>query len=314
MRRCPLIGPRGPGRMLPHRRPMSRSEAETIWMSRSAIKNPTGRTEREKLGHSGGFARRLGRPHQSGCSYRAHGADSRSPRSSTPAVTERAGTAMAPANAACVCCVSGSRSRRVGAPRLAAPRALSCRQGGPSGNRRPPVGTAARRRTGPVSAITRRKPGCRRACIGWQATIASVVPQGASSIRARRTYLSLLLDPGVLGNQDLQHEGSDQHEAAEQQPAHQTRIQPVQPVALVERGIEHREAHSGVRTSPRNLPHAACHGSPAAAASRHGRRQASARREPIPARRSNGRRGGRGRTPRCGRQREPGRRTWRYLV
>ena len=144
------------------RRPMSRSKRRRL-MSRSTIKNPTGHDQAEKLGHSRAIAGGLGGPHRRlllSCSWR----DSRSPRSTTPAVKERAGTAMAPANAACVCCVSGSRSRRVGAPRLAAPRALSCRHGGPSGNRQSACRNHARRRSDHVKGSDYdRKPGCRRA-------------------------------------------------------------------------------------------------------------------------------------------------------
>ena len=177
MRRCPLIGPRGPGRMLPQATDVAKRSGNDLDVQ-ECDKEPNCASNARSLATVEGLPDALAGRTSPAAPIVLMARNSRSPRSSTPAVTERAGTAMAPANAACVCCVSGSRSRRVGAPRLAAPRALSCRQGGPSGNRRPPVGTAARRRTGPVSAITRRKPGCRRACIGWQATNRQRRPAG----------------------------------------------------------------------------------------------------------------------------------------
>ena len=54
----------------------------------------------------------------------------------------------------------------------------------------------------------------------------------------------------MFGHHDLHHEGGDQNARAEQKPANQSRIQPVEPIALIERGIQHREAGGGKEHAP----------------------------------------------------------------
>ncbi len=54
------------------------------------------------------------------------------------------------------------------------------------------------------------------------------------------------IDPGPVMGELLHDEGGEQEPSAEQQPADQSRIQPVEPVALVQRGVEQAESDARI--------------------------------------------------------------------